>query len=102
MRPQNPKKSKSKSRLGSLFANGSQSGLESADWTSADGKLVVAVIGKIGSLGGAIRFGYTRDGGAYSVGLYLDDDSETFYFPPGQDINENLQAFLQKLETLEE
>lgn len=43
-----------------------------ADWGSADSGLLRAVIAAVTLRGGAIRFGYSRDGGAYSIGIYGD------------------------------
>lgn len=89
-----------KSRLGSLRNPTGDTGANSADWTSADGKLVIELISSVTALGGAVRFGYTRDGGAYSLGIYLDDDSETFYFPPSVDVDENLAIFVERLKAI--
>lgn len=68
------------------------------DWVSADPQLVLDLIGKMAKLGGAIRFGYTRDGGAYSVGFYLGDDRRTEYIRPSEDLNDRLHGFIVDLE----
>jgi hypothetical protein len=45
--------------------------------------------------GGALRFGYTRDGGAYALGIYGLGDPYTEYIRPSEDI----EAFLQEVTT---
>lgn len=40
--------------------------------------------------GGALRFGYTRDGGAYAIGIYGDGDPYTEYVSPQEDMHEHL------------
>lgn len=60
---------------------------EVADWQGADPELVLRAIAVVGYRGGAIRFGYTRDGGAYAIGIYLGGDHFTEYVRPNEDIN---------------
>ena len=43
---------------------------ETADWQAADAELVKRCISAAAKDGGALRFGYSRDGGAYAVGIY--------------------------------
>lgn len=58
-----------------------------ADWASVDNEAICAAIAAIGSIGGALRFGYSRDGGAYAVGVYgLESQPYTDYLRPGDDI----------------
>jgi len=59
-----------------------------ADWTAADGTLVLRAIEAVSRTGGALRFGYTRDGGAYSIGVYGDGDPYTVYVKPNEEIND--------------
>lgn len=40
--------------------------------------------------GGAVRVGATRDGGAYALGIYKDNDYATEYIKPDEDISEAL------------
>lgn len=37
--------------------------------------------------GGAVRVGYTRDGGALALGVYLGDDYATEYIRPHEDLS---------------
>lgn len=69
-------------------------GRESADWSSVDPEAIRTAISALGSIGGAIRYGYTRDGGAYAIGIYgLETLPYTEYLRPGDDI----QAYLYQL-----
>jgi hypothetical protein len=73
-------------------------GSSPADWMSADPELLQRVVAKITVLGGAIRFGYTRDGGAYAVGIYIGEKYDTEYVRPQEDLNEYLRGLLEYLE----
>lgn len=68
-----------------------------ADWGTVTGKVLVDLVQVVSSAGGAVRFGYTRDGGAYSVGIYLDDDRETFYFKPADDLDDAIGQLTEML-----
>lgn len=65
-----------------------------ADWAAADGVLLAKAIAAIARLGGALRLGYTRDGGAYAVGFYGDGEPFTEYIPPSDDIDEFLRGVI--------
>lgn len=64
---------------------------ETADWLNADAELLRNVVAAVAYTGGAIRFGYTSDGGAYSIGLYGDGQPYTVYVRPSEDINQALR-----------
>ena len=60
---------------------------ESADWAGVEPEAIRDAITALGSIGGALRFGYSRDGGAYAVGVYgLENQPYTDYLRPGDDI----------------
>lgn len=65
---------------------------EAADWGGADAKLLQRVIAAIGKHGYAVRFGYTRDGGAYAIGVLGDGDPFTEYVRPNEDIDSYLEG----------
>lgn len=65
-----------------------------ADWGNADSALVAAAIVAVTRDGSAIRFGYTRDMGAYAVGFYENGTSDTEYIPPSMDIDEWLRGVI--------
>jgi hypothetical protein len=62
-----------------------------ADWHNATPEQIHRLICAVTVAGGAVRFGYTRDGGAYSIGLYLGEDSKTYYCNEAEGIDEQLQ-----------
>ncbi len=69
-----------------------------ADYTSVDPSLLLRVVTLVASTGGALRFGYTSDGGAYAVGVYGDGDPYTDYIKPSEDINVYLKDLLDAWE----
>lgn len=69
-----------------------------ADWHGVPSDLLQAVIGAVSGAGGAIRFGYTRDGGAYAVGFLGDGDPYTEYLRPSDDISAYLEGVIQDWE----
>jgi len=57
-----------------------------ADYASMDGAKLVKVIEQLTNWGCAIRFGKTKDGGAYALGIYgVDDVPYTEFLPPSED-----------------
>lgn len=71
------------------------SGGNAADWAGVDGTLLAKAVAGVARLGGALRFGYTRDGGAYAIGFYEGDDKWTEYIPPGDDVEEYLKGIIE-------
>lgn len=67
-----------------------------ADWTAVDGRWLSTAAAAIGLLGGAIRFGYTRDGGAYAIGLYVGDEHHTQYLKPDENVEEFLKSVIEQ------
>jgi len=58
-----------------------------ADWARVDMAQLQETIAYVTRAGGAIRFGYTADGGAYAIGVYGDGSAPyTEYVRPGEDI----------------
>lgn len=66
-----------------------------ADWHNANAALVLQLVCDVAMEGGAVRYGYTREGGAYSIGLYLGDDSKTYYCNDAEGINDQLQELIE-------
>lgn len=58
-----------------------------ADWGSVDPDKLRAVIANVTSHGFAIRFGYTRDAGAYAVGIIGDGEPFTEFIRPTEDVD---------------
>jgi len=62
-----------------------------ADWGGVDATLLVDAIQTVTKRGGALRFSYTRDGGAYCIGILGDGDPYNEYVKPSEDIDEYLR-----------
>lgn len=71
-----------------------------ADWTSADATKLQRAIVAASATGGALRFGYTSDGGAYAVGIYGDGAPYTEYISPHQDVDITLEAIIDLFEAI--
>lgn len=87
------KESKRSDEYKSVFGNDSgNTGMPGGDvdWCNAAPNSITLLIDAVTSRGGAIRFGYTRDGGAYACGFYYGSESVTKYCRP----SENLEEFL--------
>lgn len=83
-----------------LAAFGTRGPAEGADWGTCDGELLAAVVVEITSQGGAVIFGLSRDLGAHSVTLMLDDERETLWFNGSADLDEELRMIKAKLEAM--
>jgi hypothetical protein len=66
-----------------------------ADWTSCTPGKLVDLIANCARKGGAIRLGYTRDGGAYSIGVYVGGDYFTDYLRPDEDLDEYIEQLAE-------
>jgi len=66
-----------------------------ADWANASADLTLQLVCRVAAQGGAVRYGYTRDGGAYSIGLYLGEGSKTYYCNEKEGIDETLRELLE-------
>lgn len=77
-----------------------------ADWSRVDAEQLRSTIDVMTQTGGALRCGVTRDGGAYSLGIYGDGpEPYTVYVRPNEDMTEILaeleQTFYMKLNATE-
>jgi hypothetical protein len=67
-----------------------------ADWTGVSGELLRALVGTMTKDGKAIRLGYSRDGGAYAIGIYGDAETPyTVYCG----VNDDIDSFLADIIT---
>lgn len=71
-----------------------------ADWAIADKELLVKAICQAANQGGALRFGYSRDGGAYALGIYGDGDPYTEFIPPEDDLDAVLSDVIDLFEEI--
>ncbi len=69
-----------------------------ADWSSVDASAIRNLIVSINAIGGAIRFGRTRDGGAYSMGLHINGEHTNRYVAITEDINVKLLAITAEID----
>jgi len=65
-----------------------------AQWQSADAARIAAAIAAVTSHGYAIRFGYTRDGGAFAIGIIGDGEPFTEFIRPTEDIDVYLDGIV--------
>ncbi len=80
------------------FANRGKTG--GADWGDCDPEKIQAVVTGITSLGGAVTFGLSRDKGAHSLTLLLDDSRKTLWFNGDSELDEELDAVAVTLEQI--
>ena len=66
-----------------------------ADWANATPENVMALVCAVGMEGGAVRLGYTRDGGAYSIGIYVGSLSKTYYCNEKDGIDETVRELTE-------
>lgn len=71
-----------------------------ADWMQADVNKLQRCIEIASRVGGALRFGYSRDGGAYALGLYGDGEPYTEFLPPDADLDEWLDEVYALYESI--
>lgn len=65
-----------------------------ADWGTANASKLLAAIVAVSRHGFAIRFGYTRDGGAFAVGIIGDGEPYTEFTRPTEDIDLYLDGII--------
>lgn len=58
-----------------------------ADWGGVNSAKLRSAIAAVAKSGAAIRFGYTRDGGVYAIGVIGDGEPYTEYVRPDEDID---------------
>jgi len=76
------------SRLAGFGSSGTQS--TGFDWGEADPVLIAGVVVSVTRHGGLASFGYTRDGGAGTLTVFLDSERSTEYFKPADDTDAKL------------
>lgn len=74
---------------------------EVADWGSVNAEKLVRTIATASKQGGAVRLGYTRDGGAYAIGVYAGSNYFTDYVRPTEDIEGYLDDLTKSFEDYE-
>lgn len=90
----------STNNAGRLAVFGSNRGSSKADWGGCDPGWLQAVVVGITRLGGAVTFGTSKDGGAYSLTLLLDGDRQTLWFNGNAELDAELENVYARLEAL--
>jgi len=85
---------------GALQAFAQKAASGSADWGNCDPRWISAIVVAITSLGGACTWGLSRDGGAHSLTLLLNQDRQTLWFNGDANLDAELEAVFATLETL--
>jgi hypothetical protein len=75
-------------------------GNATADWASVDAAAISRAIVAASNASGALRFGYTPDGGAFAIGIYGDGDRYTEYVKPSENVEEVLSAIVELFESI--
>lgn len=73
-----------------------------ADWGTANGAKLVSAIAAAANVGGALRFGYSRDGGAFAIGVYGDGEPYTDFVPGVENIDDALDDYVDLFESLKD
>jgi len=71
-----------------------------ADWGNCSSQKLQAMVVAITSLGGAVILGLSRDQGAHSLTLLLDDDKQPLWFNGDAVLDDELDAVIATLEGL--
>lgn len=80
------------------FSRGSPTG--GADWGGCDPDRIQAVVVGITAMGGAVTFGMSKDQGAHSVTLMLDDSRQTLWFNGDAELNDELDTVIHTLKAI--
>lgn len=67
-------------------------GGKAPSWRDVTPGVLIDTIQTVALAGGAIRLGYTRDGGAISIGVYGDGDPYTVYVSPRDSLEDTLRS----------
>lgn len=86
-----------KGRLESFKRADSSSG---ADWGGCNSEKLQGVIQAVTELGGAVTFGMSRDQGAHSLTLMLDDERAALWFNGNANLNDELDNVFERLSAM--
>lgn len=76
-------------------------GKGSADWETCSAEQIKAVITSITAKGGAVTFGLSRDEGAHSLTLLLDDSRATMWYNGDAVLDDALQEVINTLSQID-
>ena len=66
-----------------------------ANWLDATPAAIVRAIDAAAAVGGALRFGYSRDGGAFAIGVYGDGEPYTDFVSGTENIDDALDYYVE-------
>lgn len=84
----------------SLFGNGLPVDTGKFDWSSIPAEDLAELIQAVTSRGGAVRFGYSRDGNAGNLAVYMGEAYDSLWIRPTDEWSyfwQKLDGVLQKL-----
>ena len=61
------------------------------DWASYSPDKIVGLISVVVRRGGAVRYGATRDGDGYSIGVYMGENSKTYYANSTEELDDLME-----------
>lgn len=73
-----------------------------ANWLDANPDVLRRAISSAASTGGALRFGYSRDGGAFAIGVYGDGDPYTDFVGGNEPIDEYLDDYVKLFDDIQD
>lgn len=73
----------------------------SADWTGVDAAIVCRAIASVARTGGALRFGYSRDGGVFAIGVLGDGEPYTLWERDAEQVNITLKELSEHFDDME-
>jgi len=71
------------------------------DWTHVSTDLIGRAIAGVARNVGALRFGYSRDGSSFAIGVYGDGEPYTEFFRTPEECDEFLAAIIEDTNTAE-
>lgn len=86
------------SRLAGLGGSGGVTG--EFDWSAGEPFQMASVVVAVTRRGGLASFGRTRDGGAGTVTIFLDDEKSTVYIKADSDVYGELEKIVGFLDSL--
>lgn len=78
-----------------------QKASSNADWQQVDAATIQRCIATVAKTGGALRFGYSRDGGVFAVGVLGDGQPYTLWERDPEVMSETLQELCQHFEDMD-
>lgn len=61
------------------------------DYANCSAEALVRLVCSVSAAGGAVRFGFTKQGDGFSVGIYAWDDAKTYYANSDEEMIELLE-----------